>query len=539
MKRQQMSLGTTHNVRGYQWAAVVVMIAAALPLSSLAESAGGDHLLVKGFSFTGNTVVSQMELERLTQPYIGQSLALPDLERVAGTVQDLYKNKGYTLATAYIPQQDIRFGIVNIAILEGRVGDIVVTGNQHYSTEFIRSSFAQAMQDNVIRNVALERALLLLNDYPDLKTSAVLEPGASTGSTNVHVKAEDKRPLHATLDFNNYGFNTISRYRVGAGVEAGNVLFDGATLNLNGIIGNHPDQLLFGFGSYAVPIGVHGTKLVLSGSGGLFNVGAELAALGIEGRIQTFDASVTHPFIKTRFQSLLADVGFAGKNNQLFTLSQQTGDDRIRELKLGINYDRLDLSGRTYFSLYGFQGLGEALGGMPNNDPQSTRQGADNRFTKGTLTAGRVQSLGHDLLLLLRASGQLTSRPLVVIEQMLLGGPDSVRGYQLGERFVDEGYTLSAETRIPFFPSLMPTALKQTQGAVFIDYGAGRILNPQPGEVASTSLTGTGVGLQTELPYFSTKLRCDVGFPLGPKPSGGTISGDRSPTFYIQAIARF
>jgi len=278
---------------------------------------------------------------------------------------------------------------------------------------------------------------------------------------------------------------------------------------------------------------------VFSGSGGQFNVGAELAALGIEGRIQTFDVSVTHPFIKTRFQSLLADFGLAAKNNQLFTLNTQTGDDRIRELKLGFNYDRLDLSGRTYLSIYGFQGLGQALGGMPNNDPESTRQGADNRFTKGTLTAGRVQSLGHDLLLLLRATGQATSRSLVVIEQMLLGGPDSVRGYQLGERFVDEGYTLSAETRIPFFPSLMPAALKQTQVGAFIDYGAGRLKNPQPGEVASTNLTGTGVGLQTELPYFSTKLRCDVGFPLGPKPTGGTIAGDRSPTIYIQAIARF
>ncbi|BFU94971.1 MAG: putative Hemolysin activation/secretion protein [Nitrospira sp.] len=536
-----MGQGTIHNAQGFRGLAVLlfVTVASTLPSPSFGESVDGDHLLVKGFSFTGNTVVSQLELERLTQPYIGQSLALPDLERVAGTVQDLYNNKGYTLATAYIPQQDIRFGVVNIAILEGRVGDIVVTGNRHYSTEFIRGSFAQAMEDNVIRNVALERALLLLNNYPDLKVSAVLEPGASTGSTNIQVKAEDKRPLHATVDFNNYGFNTISRYRVGAGVEAGNVLFDGATLNLNGIIGNHPDQLLFGFGAYAVPLGVHGTKLVLSGSGGLFNVGAELAALGIEGRIQTFDVSVNHPFIKTRFQSLLADFGFAGKNNQLFTLSQQTGDDRIRELKLGVNYDRLDLSGRTYFSLYGFQGLGEALGGMQNNDPQSTRAGADDRFTKGTLTAGRIQSLGHDVLLLLRASGQLTTRPLVVIEQMLLGGPDSVRGYQLGERFVDEGYTLSAETRIPIFPSLMPAPLKQLQGDVFIDYGAGRLKNPQPGEVASTNLTGTGFGLQTELPYYSTKLRFDVGFPLGPKPSGGTISGDRSPIIYIQAIARF
>ncbi|TKB65027.1 MAG: ShlB/FhaC/HecB family hemolysin secretion/activation protein [Nitrospira sp.] len=504
-----------------------------LTLADSTDSLGS--LLVKGFSFTGNTVISQGELEVLTQHYIGRSLALSDLEEVAASVATLYHQKGYTLATTYVPQQQIRFGVVAIAILEGRVGEISVSGNRHYSTEFIRGSFAQAMEDNVVRNVALERALLLLNDYPDLKVSALLEPGASTGSTNVRVNAEDKLPIHATLDFNNYGSNTISRYRFGAGIEVGNVLFNGATLNLHGIMGDHPDQLLFQTGAYAVPIGVHGSKLVLSGSNGRFDVGAELASLQINGTIKTYDISVTHPFIKTRFQTLTAETGFASKDNRIFTLGSLTGDDGIRMAKVGVNYDRLDLSGRTYFSLYGFQGLGEMLGGMSDNSPQATRRGADNRFTKVTLNAGRIQSLGHDVLLVVRANGQATTGPVVVIEQMLLGGPDSVRGYQLGERFVDEGYTVSAETRIPFFPSVFGP----TQAAVFIDYGAGRIRNPQPGEQSSSSLTGTGVGMQTELPYFSTRLRFDVGFPIGPKPIGGTIAGDHSPTFYMQAIARF
>lgn len=533
-----MNQESHHDSRRVVLGFVLLLSACLLGLSStgLAESTDpAGSLLVKGFFFTGNTVVSQADLEALTQPSVGHSLTLSGLEEVAVSVRDLYKQKGYTLATTYVPQQQLRFGVVTIAILEGRVGEISVTGNNHYSTDFIRGSFAQAMEDNVIRNVALERAILLLNDYPDLKVSALLEPGPSTGSTNIHVKAEDKLPIHATLDYNNYGFNTISRNRFGAGIEVGNVLFDGATLNFNGIMGDHPDRLLFQTLAYAVPIGVHGTKLVLAGSNGRFDVGAELAALQIRGTIKTYDISVTHPFIKTRFQTLMSEAGFASKDNRLFALGTLTGDDRVRMAKIGISYDRLDLSGRTYISLYGFQGLGEALGGMDNNALQTTRQGTDNRFTKATLHAGRIQSLGHNVLLIVRANGQATTGPVVVIEQMLLGGPDSVRGYQLGERFVDEGYTVSAETRIPFFPSM----LGSTQAAAFIDHGAGRLRNPQPGENNSSSLTGTGVGLQTELPYFSVRLRFDVGFPIGPKPRGGTIAGDQSPTFYLQATTRF
>lgn len=501
----------------------------------LGQTSSSSTLVVKGFSFFGNTVVSTSKLETLTQPYVGQDLDLPALELVAELVVEHYKRKGYTLASAYIPEQNIQFGMVEIVILEGRLGEISVSGNRFYSTEFIRGGFAKAMEEQVIRNVALERALLLLNEYPDLKVAAVLEPGSSTGSTNIRAVVEDKRPIHATLDYNNYGFNNISRNRFGAGVEVGNLLFDGATLNVNGIIGDHPDQLQFLTGAYAIPLGVHGTKLVLSGSTGKFDVGAELAALQIRGTIQTYDISLTHPFIKTRFQSLLVEAGFASKDNRLSALGTVTGNDQVRMAKLGVNYDRLDLSGRTYLSLYGFQGLEEFFGGMDNNSAFATRQGADSRFTKATVMAGRIQSLGHDVLLVIKGTGQITTGPLVVIEQMLLGGADSVRGYQLGERFVDEGYAVTAETRIPLVPSILPS----TQVAVFIDHGAGRSRHPQAGERANSSLTGTGFGVQTELPYYSIRLRGDVGFPIGPNPSGGTIAGDRSPILYLQATTRF
>jgi len=495
--------------------------------------------IVKGFLFNGNTVIGKEQLESITEPYIGQVLELPLLESAAQAVTDYYRKKGYTLALAYVPQQDIKFGVVELAVLEGRIGDVTVAGNKYYSSSFIKGHFAQAMEENVVRNESLERGLLLLNEYPGLKTSATLEPGKSAGATDVHVAAEDKRPLHFMLDMNNYGFNNISRYRFGVGVEVGNLLVDGGALTLNGIMGNHPNQLLFGMANYSMPIGVHGTKLVVGGSGGKFDVGGQLEFLQIRGRITTGDIAITHPFIKSRFQNLLGDFGFSAKHSKFTLLDNVIGDDDIRALKLGVNWDRLDLSGRWYASVYGFQGLGQFLGGMADNSAQSSRQGADNRFTKGTIAAGRIQSLGHDVLLIVKGTGQITTGPVVVIEEMLLGGPDSVRGYLLGERFVDEGYTVSAETRIPFFPSVMPTALKETQGAVFIDYGAGLQRNPSPGEQRSTSMTGTGVGLQTQLPWYSSSVRLDLGFPIGPKPIGGTISGDRSPTFYFQVATRF
>jgi hemolysin activation/secretion protein len=133
---------------------------------------------------------------------------------------------------------------------------------------------------------------------------------------------------------------------------------------------------------------------------------------------------------------------------------------------------------------------------------------------------------------IVRGSGQISTGPLPIIEQFLLGGPDSVRGYQLGERLGDDGYSVSAEARL--------AVGKYVQLAAFVDHGAVRSRNPLPGEKRSQFLTGAGPGLRVNLPYYESALRFDVGFPIEPsKALGGSFSGGSSPTFYIQATARF
>jgi hemolysin activation/secretion protein len=503
----------------------------ALP-SQGGEAPAEQKIHVLGFEITGNTAISTSDLQALLASYVGESLTLPELQEAVDGLTEEYRRRGYTLAKAYLPAQEIRAGIVGIAVLEGRIGELRVTGNQRYSDRFIRDHFSEVSNEGVIRHTSLEHSLVLLNDYPNLNVSASLEPGQSVGTTDIVAHVTDERPVHVTLDYNNFGVPFISRNRFGAGLEVGNVLIEGSLLKLNGIIGENPDRLLFQLLSYSVPVNRYGTRFVLSGSNGRFDVGGQLAALEINGKIKTYDLSVTHPFIKSRFENLLIDAGFASKDNRLFMLGQVTGDDHLRMLKAGVNYDRSDIYGRNFLSVYGFQGLGEAFGGMDNDDPLATRRGADNRFTKANVAAGRVHKVTDEAFLILRAAGQITTGPLPIIEQFLLGGPDSVRGYQLGERLGDEGYNVSAEGRLPIGQYVQLTA--------FIDHGASRVRNPAAGESKAHFLTGAGPGIRVNLPYFETMLRADLGFPIDPpKALSGSLTGGSSPTLYLQVTARF
>src|SRR5439155_5660978 len=109
-------------------------------------------ILVRSFTFTGNSVVSDAELATITQPYLNQELSLADLERVADLLTEVYRNKGYTLAKAYVIAQKPADRTVQIQILERRLSEITVTGNHYYSPEFLRRGFTPLLVDPVIKH---------------------------------------------------------------------------------------------------------------------------------------------------------------------------------------------------------------------------------------------------------------------------------------------------------------------------------------------------------------------------------------------------
>jgi len=82
------------------------------------------NVTVKDFRFSGNTVFTAAELREQVREFIGKTLDFNGLNDAASRVQRHYRERGYFLAVAYLPQQEIREGIVEIAVLEGRLGQI-------------------------------------------------------------------------------------------------------------------------------------------------------------------------------------------------------------------------------------------------------------------------------------------------------------------------------------------------------------------------------------------------------------------------------
>jgi hemolysin activation/secretion protein len=475
-------------------------------------------------------VIETEELEPFVAPFYGKDLGLAELQQAADSITDVYRQKGYNLARAYIPRQEIKDGVVEITVLEGKLGQIIIEGNKNYSTDFIHRGFTRVIEDKAINQRSLEKSLLLLNENPDLKVTAVLETGKEPGTTDIIVKAQDKLPLHLAMDYDNFGTKSVSKNRFGMEVSLSRfLLFEGASLSLRGVIGSDPKSFHYGRASYLLPINSYGTKLGLFGYGGDFDVGQALSEFNLTSTAWGYGFYLTHPFVRSRFQNLSGEFGFESKDANQFILGSLLSRDKLRMLRTSWNYDWIDSTGRSFIALSVYQGLGDAFGAMENNDPKSSRPGADNRFTKAYLSLARLQKIVDRVSIMMRGSGQASTRPLVATEQFYIGGADSVRGYPPGEFLGDDGYNVTTELRVSPLPNQ-----ELLQMISFVDHGGVSLKDPPPGVKGYNHLTGVGFGFRLSLPYNITG-RFDVGFPV--QPSKATSGG--RPAYYVQAAIKF
>ena len=481
---------------------------------------------------TGNSVFPKKDFARVLNGFEGKALSLANLNMAAARVTELYRGKGYVLATAYIPPQKIKGGVVRINVIEGKIEKVIVRGSPRwYSKAFIKRQFAPLLAVPAFNQKDLERALLDLDQLPDMHATATLSPGKLRGTSDITVTADCGIPFDFALSYNNYGTSEAGgRTRLGAALNVANLLRQGSLLSLSGIIGERPGDFAFGRADYSLQLDPMDTRLGGYYMDGDFNVGGALAELGISGRTTGYGMYVSYPFIKSRLLGLTGQAGWDWTHSREFVFGGTPfSSDKTLALKAGLSFVKVDTEGKTYGDLYIFQGLGHWLGAMAANDPKASRADADNRFTKFDLDASRLQRIAAPVFLLLRGSGQISTRPLVVSQQFSLGGEGSVRGYEQGESLGDSGYAVSAEGRLAPFKNR-----DMFQLALFLDNGTVYRLHPEAGESRATSLTGWGTGVRFALP-FGLQASGDVGFPVHPSK---TVDG-KSAMYYLQALWKF
>lgn len=527
----------------------------ALPATGVSQpprpADGSDRVRVDRFVVTGVTVFSQDRIQALLAPDEGRELTLAELEGLAARITALYREHGYILARAYVPAQEMRGGVVEITVVEGRVATIDIRGLRHYHAEYLRRYVEPRSPGRVFEAAAFERGLLTLNDLPGLAVKSTLRPGDEPGTTDIVLDVDKDRLFSGAIDANNYGSPETGYERFGVSLNLNNPLGLGDVLAFRGLTSTVGGALWLVRLSYAIPVNTLGTKVgaAYTHSHVGADVGAVVGDITVRGDADIGSLFVLHPLIRSRELSVYGQAGFDIKNfnNNFQSLPQaQPQHDDLRVFSVGSFVDFVDrLRGANTLSLTLWQGVGNFLGGMDGiNDPTASVPGAGGTFTKLTGEASRSQQITTYTSIYLRVGGQWASTSVVVPEQYIVGGQGTVRGYPVAQFSGDRGYALTGEFRwnAPGFGDKSAFLGKKWgeifQCYAFIDHGGANLINPPEGQTKSQTITGAGLGMQLAIPD-NFLLKLEYAKPMNNVVGGATPSNGLNNYVYFLAVKWF
>jgi hemolysin activation/secretion protein len=500
---------------------------------------------VSKFTFSGNTLFSDETLSEVVKEFAGKELDFEGLNDAATRVRAYHRERGYFLAQAYLPQQAIRQGVVEIAVIEGRIG--IVELQRRPASRLAEWLLAGILSEHlktgdIITETGLEKPLLLINDLPTAVVTSEIRPSQTVGAADLRVNVDGGVGLFSGyVDFDNHGDRFTGEYRLGGSLNVNNPLTIGDQLTLRAFTTG--GDMTFGRIAYIVPVGFWGTRLGASATEFSYRLGKDFASLDADGDGLVKSVFAFHPLYRTRNTNLIGQ--FAYEDKRLFDRVGQTGtvaDRFIDTLKAGVVgdwRDRLVGGGLNAFSLtYTLGDLKIAPTDLANQDQDPlTGLHTLGTFKKWNYEFKRLNRVTDNLSVLVALSGQQASKNLASAEKMSLGGPNGVRAYPVGEANGDTGNLVQSELRY-----LWP-GLKVFEGDVTVmahyDWGQVRV-NEKPLSTETKnkrSIAGYGVGGQVGR-EGEFVVRASASWRWGDEQPTADLA-ERNPRVWLQAVKWF
>jgi len=464
--------------------------APAQPRHAVPAVTGEVRVQVTHFEFTGNSALSSEVLSAAVAPWAGRSLNFGDLIQAVEAIEARYKDAGYFLAQGYLPPQKIKDGAIEIAITEGRLGEVRLEGESRIAADVMFGYLDRLPKGEALTLPVLERQVLLINELAGGRASLDLQAGDKPGSTDVVLAQQPEDLIAGRLEANNHGSPSTGEKRVSVNLTANSALNLGERITANVLTtetGNLTAYNLRG----ELPVGGDGWRLSAAASRAEYSLGGAFAALNASGQADLWRLGAAYPLIRSRAANLKFQLeADESKLVDKFRAANIETDKRSRGFTATVSADRLDEfmgGGSTRADLalrLGRLSLDPTAAAL---DEPPAGLGTAGRFTKATLTAQRQQTLNREFSLQLQLTWQLAGKNLDSSEKLSLGGPATLPGYTSGEASGDSGTLAKLALRWQALPELALTA--------FTGYGKLRLAyDPLPAVTANHKrLTDAGL----------------------------------------------
>jgi hemolysin activation/secretion protein len=187
----------------------------AIALPPVNTTAGMDFYISR-IIVEGAESVPMHELSSLFTHATGRKTSLGELNSICTRITDLYRRKGYFLSRAYVPQQEVKDGVVVLRVVEAKLSEIKLSNSSLASDAAVLRRLSVADVDVQISEGTIGHALAATAELAGVQVSrATVEPGTKTGSTNLLITTTEKARWTGSVYVDNNGALYTGRGRAG------------------------------------------------------------------------------------------------------------------------------------------------------------------------------------------------------------------------------------------------------------------------------------------------------------------------------------
>ncbi|MBP5199892.1 MAG: ShlB/FhaC/HecB family hemolysin secretion/activation protein [Schwartzia sp.] len=445
---------------------------------------------LKKVNWNPSEILAQEEIQAVADSYIGRQITLKDLREMADKITDLYKEKGYMTCGAVLPPQRIHEGVVEIRLIEGKTGEVSVTGNKHTKTGYITNRLG--LKPGEIANTdKLNRDLRWFHGTNDIQLRVVMKPGAVEGTTDYEIVAIEPQNQTVTLYVDNDGYESSGRWREGIFYNIRSLSGQRDSLRASFLRSQGTKAWALG---YSFPISPKGMRLDLDYSANRTEVtNGELRPLGVDGKSSSYSLTWRAPFLVTEKSRHEAGLQYVHQKAEtdLGHGEVKWVDDKIKRVIPYISFTHYGDSTVLYHK--------HSFVWARRSDIDGVSDAA--KFYR--LTAFWQKRYQGGQFWQARLDGQLSSGDFMAAsDRLFIGGVNSVRGYEEGFIGGEKGLTAGLEYHVPvdkakrvfFFP--------------FLDWGT------VSGNTAPEHRTLMSAGIGVEARIKNVYGAVTVGFPF-------------------------
>ena len=397
---------------------------------------------LSGVRVEGSSYYSAPQIDAMFAHLVGKKVSISDLRAVAEQLETQYRDAGFFLTRVFLPPQQVKNGVFEIRVIEGYIS----AGFAEGGNDITRARIEGLLQNNLVGKkplnlAALERTLLVANEFPGYTASSMLRQGSEVGTSELVATLVDV-PGSQNLSINNNSSNVTGPWGYGYSGVFNNKLGRGEQISVGVNAGADFSVLKSLSLKYAEPLGSSG----LVGSIGALMSEAHPAGSVAALKIVSVGSSITprlrYPLLRGRDSSVYVESGLSVNKTETtidgaaLTLDQFTVWDAnvawlYKTQNAGAGNARMSIArGVPYFGV------------MQANASNPSVVGFDNHFLKWTYGLQHTYALTPQASVQLSVNGQSVSSSTKLLsgEQVSFGGAALGRGYDGGTISGDSGY---------------------------------------------------------------------------------------------------